>query len=115
MKGTNVADIGGIVESAEELEGPVTIGPDAYTSPDYQRAERDRLWRKVWLQAGRLEDIPNTGDFMTFDILDDSVIVVRTSETEVKAYWNVCPHRGRRLVDTPKGKRGARGNKKNFI
>lgn len=110
-----MADIGNIVESAQELEAPVTIGVEAYISEDYVRAERDRLWRKTWLQAGRLEDLPQVGSFITFDILDDSVLVTRTGENEYKAHWNVCTHRGRRLVDTPKGRRNARGLKKNFV
>ena len=110
-----MADIGKIVETAQDLEAPVTIGVEAYISEDYVKAERDKLWRKTWLQAGRLEDIPQVGDFVTFDILDDSVLIVRASETEVKAYWNVCPHRGRKLVDVPKGARNARGTRKNFI
>jgi phenylpropionate dioxygenase-like ring-hydroxylating dioxygenase large terminal subunit len=103
------------VQSAEELEAAVTIGPEAYVSQDYARAERDRLWRKVWLQAGRIEDLPEVGDFITYDILSDSVVVMRTAPDTIKAYHNVCPHRGRRLVDTPPGQRNARGTKASFV
>ena len=59
---------------------------------------RDKLWRRVWLMAGRLEEIPNVGNYLTFEILDDSVIVVRTATDRIAAYFNVCPHRGRRVV-----------------
>jgi phenylpropionate dioxygenase-like ring-hydroxylating dioxygenase large terminal subunit len=110
-----MTELGKIVQAASELEKPVTIGAEAYVSEEYARAEQDRLWRRVWLQAGRLEDIPNVGDFITYDILTDSVIIVRTATDQVKAFYNVCPHRGRRLVDTPPGKRNARGNRSNFI
>jgi phenylpropionate dioxygenase-like ring-hydroxylating dioxygenase large terminal subunit len=71
--------------TAEGLERPVVIGPEAYTSPDYAQAEQDRLWRKAWLQAGRVEDIPEVGDFTTFDILTDSVVIVRTGPDEISA------------------------------
>lgn len=104
-----------IVQSAAELEAPVTIGAEAYVSTDYARAEVDRLWRKAWLQAGRVEDLPSEGDFITFDIADDSIIVVRDGPESLRAFHNVCVHRGRRLVDTPAGQRNARGNKRNFI
>ena len=67
-----------IVQSAADIEVPVTIGREAYVSRDYARAENERLWRKAWLQAGRVEDIPGEGDFLTFDIGDDSVIVVQS-------------------------------------
>ena len=110
-----MAEASNTVESAEELEAPVTIGVEAYISEDYVRAERDRLWRKTWLQAGRVEDIPAAGDFITYDILDDSVLIVRGDDGEIRAFWNVCPHRGRKLVDVPEGQRNARGNRKNFV
>ena len=45
------------------------------------------------------------GSFLTYDILDDSVIVVRTAPTTLTAHHNVCVHRGRRLVDTPRARK----------
>ena len=109
-----MSDMGKIVETAEELAEAVTFTAEAYISEDYARAERDSLWRKVWLQAGRVEDIPQAGDYLTFDILDDSVLIVRSAPDTIQAYHNVCPHRGRRLVDTPKGARNARGRRPHF-
>jgi len=110
-----VGELGKIVEDAEDLEAPVTIGAEAYVSPDYAAAEQECLWRRTWLQAGRTEDLPEVGSFITFDIGIDSIIVVRSGETEFSAYWNVCPHRGRRLIDVPAGRRNARGRKMNFV
>ncbi len=110
-----MADYSKICESAEELEQSVIVGPEAYVSEDYAREEQDKLWRKVWLQAGRIEDIPHVGDFITYEILTDSVIIVRTGAEEFSAYHNVCPHRGRRLIDTPPGQRNARGTRKNIV
>jgi len=108
-----------VVKNAEELEalsGPMTIGVEAYTSEAYARAERDRLWRKVWQQVGRVEEIPEVGNYLTYEILDDSIIVVRTGPSEFKAHHNVCMHRGRRLVDTPQGAKNACGRtKKSFV
>ncbi|MBB4858446.1 phenylpropionate dioxygenase-like ring-hydroxylating dioxygenase large terminal subunit [Novosphingobium chloroacetimidivorans] len=104
-----------IVASAQDLMEPVNVPAEAYVSPEYARAERDRLWRKVWLQAGRMEDIAEVGSYITFDILDDSVIIVRTAPDTIKALHNVCPHRGRKLADVPPGKRNARGRRPNFI
>ena len=40
----------------EALSEPMTIGVEAYISADYARAERDKLWRKVWQQVGRIEE-----------------------------------------------------------
>ncbi|MDT7790723.1 MAG: hypothetical protein QOD59_159, partial [Mycobacterium sp.] len=108
------------VQATEELSEPVTIGVDAYTSEAYARAELDKLWRKVWQQVGRVEEIPDVGSYLTYDILDDSIIVVRTgfgnSCSDFAAHHNVCMHRGRRLVDTPDGAKNACGKaKKSFV
>src|SRR5262245_20541975 len=93
----------------EDLFEPVTIGVEAYISEEYARAERDKLWRKVWLQVGRVEEIAEVGDYISYEILDDSILIVRAAVGEIRAYHNVCQHRGRRLVDTPKGAKHARG------
>ncbi|GAA2543696.1 aromatic ring-hydroxylating oxygenase subunit alpha [Mycolicibacterium diernhoferi] len=105
---------------AEELSTPMTIPVDAYISPEYARNERDRLWRKVWQQVGRVEEIPEVGSYLTYDILDDSIIVVRTdtgnSSESFKAHHNVCMHRGRKLIDTPEGAKNATGRaRKSFV
>ena len=101
--------------SAEIRRDPVSIGVEAYVSEDYARAEADKLWSKVWLQAGRAEDIPEVGNYLTYDVMDDSVLIVRTAPDTIKAYANVCSHRGRRLVDTPEGARNARGSQPKFV
>ena len=75
------------------------VPKDVYFSQEFARQEEEQLWPFVWQIACRLEEIPKVGDFLTYDIVDDSIIVVRTGENQVKAYHNVCPHRGRRLVN----------------
>src|SRR5260370_10446978 len=103
------------VQAAEDLAEPVTIGVEAYLSEDYARAERDKLWRKVWQQVGRVEDLPKVGSYLTYDILDDSIVVVRTGPDTLKAHPNVCMHRGRRLADVPQGAKNSCRAKKSFV
>jgi len=101
--------------SAEDLSEPLTYPVEAFTSPEYAKAERDKLWPKVWQMAGRVEEIPEVGNFITYDIGDDSIIVIRSAADTIKAYHNVCPHRGRPLIDTPKGCNNASGKKQKFV
>jgi phenylpropionate dioxygenase-like ring-hydroxylating dioxygenase large terminal subunit len=101
--------------TTEPLSTPATIGVEAYLSAEYAHAERDKLWAKVWQQACRVEEIPRIGNFVTYEILDDSILIVRTAQDTVRAYHNVCAHRGRRLVDTPPGAHDARGSRKQFV
>lgn len=83
----------------DQVATPPRIGRDAYLSLDVLKKEKDALWPKVWQVAGRVEEIPNPGDFITYDIADDSIIVVRARDGQIKAYHNVCPHRGRQLTE----------------
>jgi phenylpropionate dioxygenase-like ring-hydroxylating dioxygenase large terminal subunit len=101
--------------TAEELSEPLTIGVEAYVSEDYARAERDKLWAKVWQQVGRVEEIPEVGNYLTYDILDESIVVVRSAADTLRAFYNVCSHRGRRLIDCPKGARNACGHAKKSL
>jgi phenylpropionate dioxygenase-like ring-hydroxylating dioxygenase large terminal subunit len=78
---------------------PDFVPTDHYTSPDFLRLEKERLWPRVWQVACRVEELPRVGSFVTYDIMDESIVVVRTSETEIKAVFNACQHRGRRLVE----------------
>jgi phenylpropionate dioxygenase-like ring-hydroxylating dioxygenase large terminal subunit len=71
----------------------------AYISPEFVRLEKERLWPRVWQIACREEEIPNPGDFYTYDIADESISVVRRPDGAIAAYYNVCPHRGRRLTE----------------
>jgi len=94
---------------------PVIGSVEAYVSSDYARAERDLLWRKVWQQVGRVEEIPEVGNYLTYEILDDSLLIARTAPDTIKAFYNVCSHRGRKLIDVPPGAKNARGKKTQFI
>ncbi len=100
---------------AVNLDEAVVFSPEAYISKEYAQAETDKLWRKVWLQVGRIEELTEVGDFLTFDIKSDSIIIIRSAPDTLKAFFNVCPHRGRRLVDTPAGARNVKGRRNQFI
>ena len=101
--------------SVEDLAEPLTFPVEAYISEEYARAEGDRLWSKVWQHAGRVEEIPNVGDYLTYDIGADSIVVVRSAPDTLKAFHNVCSHRARRLIDSPPGAHCAHGHKKGFV
>lgn len=97
------------------LDKPTFRSPDAFTvRPDYipksdytdpriAVLERERLWPRVWQIACREEEIPNVGDYVNYEICDDSIIVMRSAPGVIRAFHNVCPHRGRRLCDNAKG------------
>ncbi|MBM3670933.1 MAG: aromatic ring-hydroxylating dioxygenase subunit alpha [Actinobacteria bacterium] len=79
--------------------GSAPITRERYFSYGFHRREVERLWRRVWQMACREEEIPEVGDYFVYDIVDDSLIVVRTAPNEIRAFHNSCLHRGTRLCD----------------
>lgn len=93
-----------ISEEVEEFLASEKPRPDfvpkwGYISPEFLQLENERLWPKVWQVACREEELKAVGDFITYEIAGESIVVIRASESELKAYYNVCPHRGRRLME----------------
>lgn len=69
-----------------------------YFAPEFMRLEEEKLWPRVWLVAGLASDIPRVGDYFKFDFGRESFLLVRAPSGVVKAFYNVCPHRGNALV-----------------
>jgi phenylpropionate dioxygenase-like ring-hydroxylating dioxygenase large terminal subunit len=76
------------------MELPDRVPKERYYDPDFYRLETEHLWPRVWQMACRLEEIPRPNDFVTYEFLDQSVIVVRTEDLGVRAFHNACRHRG---------------------
>ncbi len=78
--------------------GVERVGPERYYSRDWMDREWEQLWTKAWLIAGPRCDLEEPGDYFTFEIGRESIIVTLNDDNELKAFYNVCPHRGNRLV-----------------
>jgi phenylpropionate dioxygenase-like ring-hydroxylating dioxygenase large terminal subunit len=74
-----------------------------YTSDEFFDLETQHLWPKVWVLAGRAEDIPEPGDYVTFDDLQDPVLLIRGADRQIRAFYNTCQHRGAPVVRDRKG------------
>lgn len=74
------------------------VPKESYVSNEFLQKEKANLWSSVWQVACREEELEQVGNFVTYDIHDESFIVTRTAENEIKAFHNVCMHRGRRLT-----------------
>jgi len=69
-----------------------------YFDPAWFQKEVDHVWSKIWQMACREEEIPGVGDYHIYEIVGKSFIVTRTAPNEIKAFYNTCLHRGRKLV-----------------
>jgi phenylpropionate dioxygenase-like ring-hydroxylating dioxygenase large terminal subunit len=75
------------------------VPSEHFLSSEFLRLENERLWPRVWQVACREEEVATPGAFVTYNILDESIVVLRTNEMKIKAFYNVCQHRGRRLTE----------------
>jgi glycine betaine catabolism A len=86
------------VEAARGMER--TLSRDHYLSPEIFAREKERIFLCEWFHAGREEDLPAAGSYLVVDVAGESVLIVRTREGQLRAYYNVCRHRGCQLVLT---------------
>jgi Rieske 2Fe-2S family protein len=83
--------------------GALTLPAKYYVEVDYFTREMERLFGGMWICAGRTEQIERPGQFFLRQVLGESVIVTRSHSSSVRAFYNVCRHRGTRLCTEQAG------------
>jgi len=85
-------------EVIRPLDESGLVAKEAYYQPEYLALEKERLWPRTWQMACRAEEIPEVGDYLTYEIADESIVIVRAAQDRLNAFFNVCRHRGRRIT-----------------
>jgi glycine betaine catabolism A len=80
-----------------------TLPARYYTDPDVFRGEVERFYCQTWICVGRASQIPAAGDYFLREIADESIIVTRDRDKALRAFFNVCRHRGTRICATAQG------------
>jgi len=83
--------------------GPHPITGEGYVSAEWLELERRDLWPAMWLFAGLERDVAEPGEYLVLNIGDESLLVSRTDEGELAAFYNVCQHRGARIMANERG------------
>lgn len=73
------------------------VQAERYYDRDFFALERAKLWPFTWQAACRLEDVPEAGDFVEYEVAGRSILLVRQADGTVKAFENACRHRGTAL------------------
>ncbi|MBJ22659.1 MAG: aromatic ring-hydroxylating dioxygenase subunit alpha [bacterium] len=81
----------------------VPIPKTRYTSAEYAQREWDHMWTKTWTCAGRASDLERPGDYFTYELGPESILVVKQPDGSIRARYNVCMHRGNRLREPGRG------------
>jgi nitrite reductase/ring-hydroxylating ferredoxin subunit len=101
--GTHGSLLAGLATTAAPLDRARTLPREVYTSPDILALEQRELFRRMWLCIGREEDFPKPGSFLTQTIANERILVIRGEDGALRAFFNVCRHRGSHLVEEPCG------------
>lgn len=86
-----------ITNVARERPGPTLVPKDRYISQEYARLELERMWPRVWQVACTPDHVADPGDFFEYRVGPYSVVIVRGDDRELRAFQNVCRHRGNTL------------------
>src|SRR5438552_9472492 len=70
-----------------------------FISPDVFAEEQESIFSKEWLLVGHQSQIPKPGDYIVRQVIGESLIVIRDKDEEIRAFYNVCRHRGTRLIE----------------
>ena len=84
-------------QDAYEYMGSEPLAAARYTSPVFFRKELEAMWPHVWQFAAREEELPDPGDVVLYENAGRSYLVTRQQDGSVRAFHNVCLHRGRKL------------------
>ncbi|MEZ5777002.1 MAG: aromatic ring-hydroxylating dioxygenase subunit alpha [Paracoccaceae bacterium] len=76
----------------------------SFFSPEMLEAEKELLFRQHWQAICHVNDVPKAGDFIALDFVGERALVVRGADGEVRAFHNLCRHRGSRVVAEEKGR-----------
>jgi phenylpropionate dioxygenase-like ring-hydroxylating dioxygenase large terminal subunit len=80
-----------------------TLPAWCYNNRNFFQTERDRIFLRTWQLAGHVSELNEPGDYIRFDLLDQTVIVMRGQDGEIRAFHNICRHRAYRLLDGHSG------------
>ena len=79
------------------------ITGERYYSKEFAEREWEYMWKKVWHVGGRVSQLEEPGDFITHEFMHESIMMVKQQDGSIKAFFNVCMHRGNRLVNVEEG------------
>ena len=91
------------------VESALTIIPEAYTDEQFYRLEQERVFANSWVPVAITAQVQKPGDIKVVEVAGQSIILTRNKEGELRAFYNVCRHRGAMMLDKDCTKvRGAR-------
>ena len=87
-------------ETRLPTEKAVSIDPRAYYDQEFYNLEKKQVFKRNWVVAGPVDRVINSGDILVTEVAGQSIIVTMDEDKELRAFYNVCRHRGARLCSS---------------
>ncbi|MGH2522487.1 MAG: aromatic ring-hydroxylating oxygenase subunit alpha, partial [Anaerolineales bacterium] len=81
------------------VEAATTLIPDAFRSPEFYALEQEKIFATGWVVVGCTSQVSQPGDILVASVAGQSILVTRNKAGELRAFYNVCRHRGSQLVN----------------
>jgi len=106
-------DVGDVLASLAKIRNvnagqARSLPAEYYASEAFLELEKEEIFRKEWVCLGRVEEVPNPGDYFSTELIDEPLIVVRGQDKKVRVLSNVCRHRSSVILE-------GKGTAKNFV
>ncbi len=104
-----------ILEAASRpLETAIALPAETYTDPDFYQWEVQHIFKRQWLCVGHSSQVPQPGDYINLDLLDEPLVIVRGKDNQIRVLSRVCAHRGMDMMPEGFG-HAAQGNRRSFL
>jgi len=84
--------------------GSLTLPQKYYVADEILLLEKERIFKKHWVCAGHQSRIPDPGEYFLLNLFGESLIILRDKSGEMRAFYNVCRHRGTRVCEEGEGR-----------
>jgi phenylpropionate dioxygenase-like ring-hydroxylating dioxygenase large terminal subunit len=112
MDSAQIKTLRALMEYEASREAPPAAFPSLpdlpggrYTDPTFMALEHEHLWRKSWLLAAHIDEVPEPGCFILWENAGQPVIIVHSEAGDINAFYNTCSHRGAPVVTEAKGRK----------
>jgi Rieske 2Fe-2S family protein len=103
MNGLDKGTSKGTGSSANRPSAYQSLPARYYTCPEHFRAEMDYFFGSRWVCAGQAESLEKAGDYRLQEIAGENLILTRVPDGQIRAFYNLCRHRGARLCESERG------------
>ena len=97
MRSPRLAKFSGAIAACRMTKPGRCRAPSSYTDPDMLALEKEHLFLREWVCVGRAEEVARPGDYVAFQVCDEPIIIVHGDDGHIRAFSNVCRHRGARI------------------